>query len=101
VTFDPAHLHQEADASDHSLGHLPAPPHRRGVVQLQPLELETEFLAAGTEGVGDLGVLEQRLGGNAVDVQAYLAQPLSIDDGNPLAELARLHGKQVAGRGGQ
>jgi hypothetical protein len=46
--------------------------------------------------VRDLGVAEQRLGGDAADVEAHPAPVLLLDHGHVLAELGRADGGDVA-----
>jgi len=52
------------------------------------------------QGVEQLGVLEQRLGGNAAVIIAGAAGAVLVDTGDFLAELRCLDGSDVAGRTG-
>ena len=62
--------------------------------------LDAELLLVVGQHVGKLGVLEQRLGGDAADVEAHPAPVLVLHDGDGLAELSRADGGDVAARAG-
>ncbi len=100
VHVDGVLLHQEADALHQPVGHLAAALDRRGVIELEAADLEAELLAALAQGVGHVGIPEQRLGRDAADVQAHAAQPLPVDDSRLLAELCGPDGTHVAARSG-
>lgn len=90
--------HQEADALHQPVGHLAAALEGDVVVERQVVEAEAELLGAVLEGVGHLGVLQQRLGGDAADVEADAAHELPLDDGRAQTQLRRANRRHVAPR---
>ena len=87
-------LHQEVDALDDARGDLAAALVRRAVGH-RGVALDAELVLLVREHVGELGVAEQRLGGDAADVEADTAPVLLLDDGRGLAELRRADRRHV------
>ena len=79
-------LHQEVDALDDALADLAAAGVGRAV-RHRRLALDAELVALVGQRVGELGVLEERLGGDAADVEADPAPVLLLHDGDRLAQL--------------
>jgi hypothetical protein len=87
-------LHQEVDALDDGVRHLPAAGMGRRVVHRRVAGDPEEVLLVA-EDVRQLGVPEQCLGRDAADVEAHTAPVLLLDDGNALAELGSADGGDV------
>src|SRR2546427_134079 len=90
-------LHQELDA----LRILVPPPagtlHGDAVVRLDGARLDAELLGLAQQ-LGDVGRMQQRLGGDAADVHAYSAQLLFLDQRGRQAQLRSPDGGDVARR---
>ena len=74
-------LHEKLDALGVLLRDPARTPHRDAVVGLDGSDLDAEFLGIVTHEVGDVGAVEQRLGRDAADIDAYPAKLVSLDDG--------------------
>jgi hypothetical protein len=87
-------LHEEVDALDDAGAHVAAalvgrPERHRGVA------LDAELGLLVLQRVSELGVLQQRLGRDAADVEADPAPVLVLHDGDLLAELGGADGGDV------
>src|SRR5699024_8629246 len=79
-------LHEEVDALDDAVRHLTAAVERGPVVE-RDVPGDSEGLAVAQNGVRELGVAEQRLGGDTAHVEAYATPVFLLDDGHLEAEL--------------
>ena len=86
---------EELDALRHPLGDLTAAPEGRRVVGAEVVEAHPE-VGGPLEELEDLGVPEQRLGGDAPPVQADAPRPVLLDHGRLQPELRRANGRHVA-----
>ena len=94
-------LHQEVDALDVGVGDLAAAIPRGAEVE-RHVTRDAEQVGLVVEGVREVGVLEERLRGDAPDVQAHTAPVLLFDDGDREAELSASDGRDVtAGAGAE
>jgi hypothetical protein len=94
-------LHQVVDALDDALAHLAAARVGRAVLHRR-VALDAELVALVRERVGELGVLEERLGRDAADVEADTAPVLLLHDRDLLAQLGRSdRGDVAAGAGAE
>ncbi len=94
-------LEEEGDTVDVRLNGRVLVRHHRGEIELRRADADAELGEAVPRLLEHLGRIEQRLGGDAADVQARAAQgrPL-FDDGNLHAELRRLDCADIAARAG-
>ena len=81
-------LEQELDAPDHAVDDLAAAVDGRAEVEAQVVVADAELLGAAEE-ADDLGVVEERLGGDAAPVEADAADAVLLDEGSLQAELGR------------
>jgi hypothetical protein len=79
-------LHQVVDALDAPVGDDARAVERRAEVGGE-LARDAEEVGLVLQGVHDLGVLQERLGGDAADVEAHTAPVLLFDDRDGLTEL--------------
>src|SRR5438093_9781482 len=89
-------LHQELDALRVLVAHFAGTLHRDAVVGFDSTRVDAELLRVPHE-PRDIGGVEQRLGGNAADVDAYPAELLLLDHRGAHAELGGANGGDVAG----
>lgn len=81
-------LHQVVDALDPAVRDPAAAAEGLAVVEADgAVRRDAEGLRLTGDDVRELGVAQQRLGGDAADVQADAAPVLLLDDGDPLAQL--------------
>ena len=92
-------LHQEVDALDDAGAHLARPRVGRAEGH-RGVALDAVLLLVVRQQVRQLGVPEQRLGGDAADVEADAAPVLVLDHGHRLAQLGRADRRDVAARAG-
>ena len=92
-------LHQEVDALDDAGAHL-ARPRVGGAEGHRGVALDAVLVLVVRQHVRQLGVPEQRLGGDAADVQADAAPVLVLDHRHRLAQLGRADRRDVATRAG-
>ncbi len=90
--------HQKANAFGQPVGDLARAFDCHRIIQVQILERKTKLLAAFPQDLGNIRILEQRLGWNAADIQTYPAQPLLVNNGGFLPELGRTDGGHIARR---
>ena len=91
--------HQEMHALDAPFGYLAAALERDGVIHRnRAIGLDTELLALVREQMSQFGVLQQRLGRNAADVQAHAAPVLLLDNRGLEAQLAGANGRHITAR---
>jgi len=95
VDVDFVLAHEELDALDQAFAHLPAALVRDAVVQLEVVEAEPQFLALTRQDVGDLGVVDERLGRDAADVEAYAAEELALHKRHFQAQLGRTNRRHI------
>ena len=98
IGIDLVLLHQEADALHQAVGHLAAAFEGHAVVEFQIVEAETKLLGPMLQSMGDLGVLQQRLGGYAADVEAHAAPIFLLHNGRFQAQLRRPNGGHIPAR---
>src|SRR5699024_1728673 len=79
-------LHEEVDALDDPVGHLAAAVVRGAVVD-GDVAGDAEGLGVAGHDVGELGVPQQRLGGDTPDVEADAAPVFLLDYGHGEAQL--------------
>ena len=91
-------LHQELDALGVLLRDLARAPHGDAVVGLHGADLDPELLGVVSDQVGDVGAVQQRLGGDAADVDAHPAELVPLDHGGGEPQLGRADGADVPGR---
>ena len=89
-------LHQVVDALDDARGHLPGPLVGGGVVHADVVTADAEGLGIVGEDVRDVRVTDQRLGGDAADVQTDAAPVLLLDYRGLQAQLCRTDGGHVS-----
>jgi len=85
--FDVVLFHQEADSFGQPLAHLPAAFVGGRIIELEVLKADAEFLRARAHQVSQLRIAQQRLGGNAANIQTDSAQIFLLDDAHFPAEL--------------
>ncbi len=96
--FDLVLLHQETDALCQTRADLAAAFVGGGVIQFEIIKTKAVFFCAGTQGVSDLGVMKQGLGGDAAHVQTNTAQPLFFNDRGFQTQLGRANGGDITTR---
>ncbi len=100
VDVDLVVLQQVADPLGQPLGDLAAALDRLGVIQFQVVEGEAKGAAAVMQQFGDVGVFEQRFGGDATHVQADAPDPLFFDHGGFQSQLGGADGGDIPARPG-
>ena len=90
-------LHEEVHALDDPRGHLTRARVRRGVGHAH-LTLDAVLRLVMGQQVGQLGILQQRLRGDAADVEAHTAPVLLLDHGNLHTELRGADRRDVSTR---
>ncbi len=101
VYVDLVLLHQEADALGQPVGDLTAALDGYAVIQASGCRMKNRTpCRCSRSSVGDFGVLQQRFGRDAADVQAYAAQPLLINDGGFQTKLRGADGADVSAGAG-
>src|SRR5207248_6282630 len=90
-------LHQELDALRVLVAHFAGTLHRDAVVGFDGPRFDAELFLV-TQEPRDICGVEQRLGGNAADVDAYPAELLLLDHRGAHAQLGGPDGGDVAGR---
>src|SRR3954447_10375893 len=80
------------------LRHAARTTHRDPIVGLDASDLDTQFLRVVTHEVGDIGAVQQRLGGDAADIDAYPSELVALDYGRGESELRRPDSADITGR---